>query len=46
MRLSSDSCGEPIKLNQTIRLDTDLLDYVVENEKDLQHIIPRIDKAK
>ncbi len=36
-----------IKLNQTIRLDTDLLDYVVnENEKDLQHIIPTIDKAK
>jgi len=35
-----------IKLNQTIRLDTDLLDYVVENEKDLQHIIPTIGKAK
>jgi len=36
-----------IKLNQTIRLDTDLLDYVVnENEKDLQHIAPTIDKAK
>jgi hypothetical protein len=36
-----------IKLNQTIRLDTDLLDYVVnENEKDLQHIAPTIEKAK
>jgi hypothetical protein len=35
-----------VKLNQTIRLNTDLLDYVVENEKDLQHIIPTIEKAK
>ena len=36
-----------IKLNQTIRLDTDLLDYLVnENEKDLQHIIPTINKTK
>lgn len=35
-----------IRLNQTIRLDTDLLDYVVENEKDLQHIAPIIGKAR
>jgi hypothetical protein len=31
-----------ITLKQTIRIDTDLLDYIVnENEKDLQHIIPK-----
>jgi hypothetical protein len=31
-----------ITLNQTIRVDTDLLDYIVnENEKDLQHIVPK-----
>jgi hypothetical protein len=32
-----------ITLNQTIRLDTDLLDLIVnENEKDLQHIVPNV----
>jgi len=31
-----------IEFNQTIRLDTDLLDYFVENEKDLQHIAPSV----
>jgi hypothetical protein len=31
-----------VKLNQTIRLDTDLLEYFVnENEKDIQHIVPK-----
>jgi hypothetical protein len=31
-----------VTLNQTIRLDTDLLDYIVnENEKSLQHIAPK-----
>ena len=29
-----------IKMNQTIKLDTDLLDYVcLENEKDVQHLV-------
>ena len=29
-----------VKLNQTIKLDTDLLDYICnENEKDLKHLI-------
>jgi hypothetical protein len=32
-----------ITLNQTIRLDTDLLDLIVnENEKDLRHIVPDV----
>jgi len=31
-----------ITLHQTIRLDTDLLDFIAnENEKDLQHIVPK-----
>ena len=31
-----------IKMNQTIKLDTDLLDYIcLENEKDLQHLVPK-----
>ena len=34
-------------LRHHIKLDTDLLDLIVnENEKDLQHIAPTIDKAK
>jgi hypothetical protein len=29
-----------IKMNQTIKLDTDLLDYIcLENEKDVQHLV-------
>ena len=29
-----------VKMNQTIKLDTDLLDYIcLENEKDLQHLV-------
>ncbi len=31
-----------IKMNQTIKLDTDLLDYIcLENEKDIQHLVPK-----
>jgi hypothetical protein len=31
-----------IKMHQTIKLDTDLLDYIcLENEKDLQHLVPK-----
>jgi hypothetical protein len=31
-----------VKMNQTIKLDTDLLDYIcLENEKDLQHLVPK-----
>jgi len=31
-----------VKMNQTIKLDTDLLDYIcLENEKDLKHLVPK-----
>ena len=31
-----------VMLNQTIKLDTDLLDFIVnENEKDMQHMVPK-----
>jgi hypothetical protein len=31
-----------IKMNQTIKLDTDLLDYIcLENEKDAQHMVAK-----
>ena len=29
-------------MHQTLKLDTDLLDYIcLENEKDLQHLVPK-----
>jgi len=29
-----------VKMNQTIKLDTDLLDYIcLENEKDVKHLV-------
>jgi hypothetical protein len=31
-----------VKLNQTLKLDTDLLDYIcLENEKDIKHLVPK-----